>query len=211
MSLTEKQIEENKVKFLKLIAEIDIEGADTNGLVSYLDENGFFESPASTVYHSGYKGGLCQHSLNVFEIIQDLAQKYFPDKYSKSTLLVVSLLHDISKAGFYESSVVNKKIYNEKGSKQDNQGRFDWFAESVYKVRDSHDRFVAGTHEENSLLLISQFIPLTLEESVAIMNHHGTASPNAPSDLSAIMNKFPLLTLLHLSDMTATYIMERLV
>ena len=80
MSLTEKQIEENKIKFLKLIAEIDIEGADTNGLVSYLDENGFFESPASTVYHSGYKGGLCQHSLNVFEIIQDLAQKYFPDK-----------------------------------------------------------------------------------------------------------------------------------
>ena len=40
MSLTEKQIEENKIKFLKLIAEIDIEGADTNGLVSYLDENG---------------------------------------------------------------------------------------------------------------------------------------------------------------------------
>ena len=208
--LTDNQIEENKITFLKLVSEIEIEGADTEGLVKYLDENDFFTAPASTQYHSNFKGGLCQHSLNVCQAILDLAEKYFPEQYSRSTLLTVSLFHDISKTNFYESTIINKKIYNEKGSKQDNQGRFDWFAEQVFKVKDVHDRFLAGTHEENSLLILSKFIPLTLEESVAIMNHHGTASPNMPTDLSAIMNKFPLLTLLHLSDLIGTYINERI-
>ena len=207
--LNEEQINDNKVRFLKLLSEIDIEGTDTEGLVKFLEEKGFFEAPASTQYHSNFKGGLCLHSLNVCDTLLELAERYFPGKYERSTLLAVSLFHDISKMDFYELYVVNKKIYSEKGSKQDNQGRFDWFAESAYKVKDSHDRFIAGTHEENSLLLLSRFIPLNLEESVAIMNHHGTASPNAPSDLSAIMNKFPLLALLHLSDMIATYIFER--
>ena len=208
--LTNEQIIENKEKFLKLVAEINIEGADTQGLVEYLDKTDFFVAPASTQYHNNFKGGLCEHSLNVCEAILDLANNYFPNRYSKSTLLVVSLFHDISKVNFYESTIINKKIYSDKGTKQDNQGRFDWFAESVFKVKDVHDRFLAGTHEENSLLILSQYIPLTLEESVAIMNHHATASPNAPSDLSAIMNKFPLLTLLHLSDLIGTYIKERI-
>lgn len=208
--LTDSQITENKVRFLKLIAEIDIEGADTSGLVDFLEKNGFFEAPASTQYHSNFKGGLCLHSLNVYDNIVKLADMYFPGKYNQSTLITVSLLHDISKTDFYESYIMNKKIYSDKGSKQDNQGRFDWFAESAYKVKDCHDRFIAGTHEENSLLILSRFIPLTLEESVAVMNHHGTASPNAPADLSAIMNKFPLLTLLHLADMISTYVSERI-
>ena len=207
-ALTDKQIEENKLKFLKLVSEIDVEGADMEGLVAYLEEKGFFEAPASTQFHSCFKGGLCFHSLNVAEAIQDLADKYFPDKYSRNSLLIVSLFHDISKADFYESTIINKKIYNPKGSKQDNQGKFDWFAETAYKVKDINTRFVAGTHEENSLLLISQFIPLNLEESIAIMNHHGTASPNMPSDLTGIMNRYSLLTLLHLADMIATYVSE---
>ena len=208
MSLNEKQ-EANRAKFLKLVSEIEIEGADIEGLVNFLDSKDFFIAPASTQYHSNFAGGLCEHSLNVCENILKLAELYFPDKYSRSSLLLVSLFHDISKVNFYEPTIINKKIYSDKGSKQDNQGRFDWFSEQAFKVRDVHDRFLAGTHEENSLILLSQFVPLNLEESVAIINHHGTSSPNAPSDLSAIMNKFPLLTLLHLADMAATFIYER--
>ena len=40
--LTNEQIIENKEKFLKLVAEINIEGADTQGLVEYLDKTDFF-------------------------------------------------------------------------------------------------------------------------------------------------------------------------
>ena len=43
MSLTEKQ-EANRAKFLKLVSEIEIEGADIEGLVSFLDSKDFFIS-----------------------------------------------------------------------------------------------------------------------------------------------------------------------
>ena len=60
------------------------------------------------------------------------------------------------------------------------------------------------------MLLVGNYIPLTLEESVAIMHHHCNANDgNQLYDLSAIMNKYPLLTLLHLADMASTFITER--
>ena len=33
---------------------------------------------------------------------------------------------------------------------------------------------------------------------------------NPPADLSAVANKYPLVTLLHLADMSATYLNERI-
>ena len=210
--LTPEQIESNKIEFLKLISEINIPGADTEALVKFLDSNDFFTAPASTQYHCNFKGGLCYHSLNVYNALIRLYEQYKDviPAYDKNSLLVVGLLHDISKVNFYEAYVVNKKIYNEKGTKHDNLGNFDWFAEEAYKVKDSKERFLAGTHEENSMLLVGNYIPLTLEESVAIMHHHCNANDgNQLYDLSAIMNKYPLLTLLHLADMASTFITER--
>ena len=64
--LTRDQIEQNKQKFLELIASIQIDGADTEGLVNYLFSTDFFTAPASTIYHCNYDGGLCEHFLNVY-------------------------------------------------------------------------------------------------------------------------------------------------
>lgn len=212
--LTAEQIEANKIEFLKLIAEINIEGADTQGLVEWLDSSDFFTAPASTQYHANYKGGLCEHSLNVYKNLVTLYNQYksmLPYEYDKNSLLVVGLLHDISKTNYYEMYVANKKIYSENGMKHDNMGKFDWFAEEAYKVKDAHDRFVGGTHGFNSMMLVSKYIPLMFEESVAILNHHaGMDDKNATYDLSAILNKYPLATLLHLADMVSCYIYERI-
>ena len=210
--LTKQQIEQNKDEFLRLISEIEIEDADTQGLVEFLDSNDFFTAPASTQYHAAYEGGLCQHSLNVYHNLVKLYEmnKGKVPEYSKNTLLVVALLHDISKVNFYEKYVVNKKIYNEKGSKSDNMGKFDWFAEDAWKTKDAHDRFVFGTHAQNSLMLVGRFIPLDIEESCAIVNHHcNTNDSNVLYDQSAILEKYPLATLLHLADMVSTFIDER--
>lgn len=210
--LDKNQIESNKIEFLKLISEIDIEGADTQGLVDYLMNNDFFTAPASTQYHSAYEGGLCEHSLNVYRNLvklYDLNKGKVPE-YDKSSLLVVGLLHDISKVNFYEKYVMNKKVYNEKGTKSDNMGKFDWFAEDAFKTKDAHDRFIFGTHGQNSLMLVGRYIPLNAEESCAIVNHHaGMDDKNATYDLTAILNKYPLATLLHLADMMACYIDEK--
>ena len=149
--LTKDQIEQNKMRFLNLIAEINIEGADTQGLVEYLDNGDFFTAPASTLYHCNYTGGLCEHSLHVYDILEKLINDFYPGKYSEDTIKIVALLHDISKVNFYEVYVKNEKIYNEKGSKSDNQGRFDWFAKEAYKVKDAKERFLGGEHGNSTI------------------------------------------------------------
>lgn len=208
--LTKEQIEANKIEFLKLISEINIEGADTQGLVEYLDGGDFFTAPASTQYHCNYEGGLCYHSLNVYKTLVELMNRYFPGRYDNNSLLVVGLLHDMSKVNFYETYTSNKKIYNDQGTKHDNKGKFDWFAEDAYKTKDAHDRFVAGNHGFNSVMLVGRYIPLSLEESIAIYNHMAGADDKNPTyDLSAIMNKYPLASLLHAADYISTFAIER--
>lgn len=213
--LTEEQIENNKIEFLKLISEIDIEGADTQGLVEFLDENDFFNAPASTLYHANFKGGLCYHSLNVYKELLNLYNAYrereLVPEYDKNSLLVIGLLHDISKVNYYESYVVNKKIYNEKGTKHDNLGKFDWFAEEAFKVKDAHDRTLLGSHEEASSILIGKYIPMNLEELLAVMHHQAIPSEGQPiRDMSAMLNKYPLITLIQMADYISTFILERI-
>lgn len=207
--LTAEQIEQNKNEFIYLLSTIQIPGADIKGLVEYLLASDFFEAPASTLYHCNYAGGLCYHSLNVYKTLLDLTNLYVPGKYDKSTLIAVALLHDISKVNFYEKTIVNKKIYNEQGSKKDNLGKYEWVAEEAYKVKPAEERFLAGSHEENSMLIASRFIPFNMEEIVAIMHHHCNSNDgNQLYDLSAILNKYPLLTLLHSADFLSCFLKE---
>lgn len=201
----------NKELFLEEINKLErAEYCDIDGLLEFLNNSDFFEAPASTNYHGAYQGGLVQHSLNVFECLKNL-NNLFQTNYSEDTLRVVALFHDISKANFYERYIMNKKEYKPDGAKHDEQGAFDWVAVPGYKVKEAKDRFLAGDHATNSYLLISQFIPLTLEETAAILNHHGGMDNNwSLKDLTSIYNRYPLATLLHLADMSATYLLERI-
>lgn len=211
--LNKDQIEKNKLTFLQLIGEINIPGADIQGLIGFLESSDFFYAPASTIYHNNYEGGLCEHSLNVYYNLKMLYEKFknnLPCEYDQNSLLICGLLHDLSKANFYEMYTKNEKVYNPQGTKHDNMGKFDWVAVSAYKTKDAHNRFLAGTHEENSMLLIGRYIPLSHEEMVAIMNHHaGLGDTKVNYDLSAVSNAYPLLPLLHSADYLATFILER--
>ena len=207
--LNREQVENNKIKFLQLISEIDIPDADTQGLVDYLLGSDFFTAPASTQYHCNWEGGLCYHSLNVYETLSELADRYVPGKYSKSSLIVVGLLHDLAKVNFYEKFIMNKKVYTPNGSKHDNQGNFDWFAEEAYKVKDANDRFLGGEHGFNSMIIANRYIPMTYEETLAVLHHHaGLGESKQLFDLSAIMNKYALVPLLHMADFLSTFIKE---
>ena len=211
-SLSEQQILDNKNEFLQLLSRIQIQNADTQGLANYLLNSDFFEAPASTKYHCNFKGGLCLHSLNVYKNLEHLYESYkdlIDLKIDEDSLLICGLFHDISKTNFYEVSIGNKKVYSEQGSKHDNMGKFDWVSVESYKVRDPENRFIAGTHEENSVLLLSRFIPLNQDETVAIMNHHmHTGDGIQFMDQTYICNQYPLAVLLHIADYLSTFIME---
>lgn len=212
-TLTDEQIESNKQTFLSLLQSVQIEGALIEDLVKYLEGSDFFEAPASTKYHNSFKGGLCAHCLNVYDSLMFLYQQakaYRPElDYPQDSLIVVALLHDLSKANFYEPTIVNKKVYSDQGTKKDNLGKFDWFSEESYKVRELSERVIGGDHGFNSMMLVNRFIPLTYEESIAILNHHcGFDNGFVNKEMSAILNRYPLVSLLHMADWFSTYTIE---
>lgn len=73
-------------------------------LLDYLcsDKSDFFTAPASTKFHSACEGGLCEHSVNVYESLREYVNRpRFREEYgltySDETLAVVALLHDLCK------------------------------------------------------------------------------------------------------------------
>lgn len=229
--LDNKQIEENKNYFIALIKSIKRDDSDIDSLVDYLEnKSDFFTAPASTVYHNNFEGGLCEHSLNVYKCFMDFVKSnlkivgadgrtscqymYQTDNWTwtidEDSIKIVTLLHDISKANYYEKYFVNKKKYSQFGSKHDENGRFDWVSESAYKVSNESDRFIFSSHGCNSEFIVRSFIPLSVEESAAIINHHANMGEmNTAVNMSEIMNRFSLVTILHISDVLATFFFER--
>ena len=65
----------SKEKFIEIYNQfIKREGADK--LLAYLtDSSDFFTAPASARFHSSFAGGLCQHSLNVYECLKDYMER----------------------------------------------------------------------------------------------------------------------------------------
>lgn len=218
--LDENQLRENKDRFISLLKEIKREGANIEGLINKLDNMGFFEAPASTVYHCSIKGGLCLHSLNVYDNLLKLAEDKSsgivdPDRFyiknscvEKESIIIVALLHDIVKSSMYEQYFKNEKKYSPAGSKRDEGGNYDWVATKSYKVKEAKDRFLFSTHGHNSEYMINSFIPLKIEESIAVIHHMGYAEELELKDLSAIYDRYPLALLLYTADLISTFVDE---
>lgn len=199
-------INQNKEVYLELLSGIEREGFFKEQLLSLLNNSDFFTAPASTKYHSAYPGGLCEHSLDVYKELKMLSNKFPQYFYTEDTIRIVSLLHDISKVNLYKKDIRNKKVYHEAGSKTDNLGRFDWVSEEAYSV-DNENKFIFGNHEQTSEFIVRQYMPLFVEESVALLHHHGGMGWDSTRvDITRIFNKYPLALMLHTADMLATYL-----
>ena len=218
--LSREQIEDNKIEFIKLLRSIERPGAKIEELITKLETSDFFTAPASTKYHNAFEGGLCDHCLNVYynmmhlfnykmeTIVPDLNEEVI-SKW-KESIIIVSLLHDFSKMNFYKLSSRNQKVYCVDGDKYDELGKFRWETVLAYTVKDIKDRFMYGSHEMTSEYMARQFIPLTLEESVAISHHAcGMENDSAQDRVGDLCHRFSLLTLLHLADMLGCFVDER--
>lgn len=218
--LTDEQIIANKNRFLNIVKSITREGMNMDRLLAQLEHSDFFEAPASAIYHNAFKGGLCEHCLNVYDTLVDFCEAIYPDQcdefgnfiaktcpYSEDTLKIVALFHDFDKMNKYERTVQNKKIYSETGSKYDEMGKFDWVSVPGYKRKDVKDTFVLGTHGENSCYMTETFIPLSAEEHAAITAHHAVYD-NPKLDTTAIYSRYHLACLLHVADLTSTMVLE---
>ena len=209
--LTDVQIEQNKQEFLNELSQVKREGIDK--LIEWLKspdpkDCDFFIAPSSTVYHGNFKGGLCQHSLNVYKCLKELVPLYIkmneekgrkPVKITDEEMRIVALLHDLCKVQFYYETPKNYK---------DDDGI--WKTYTGYAI---NDRFPFG-HGEKSCFLIQRFMMLTGVEALAIRWHMGLGdvSVHLEPTHKAAFNKAwdicPLAYLLHLADSMSSYLLE---
>ena len=186
--------------YIQLLKSVDRPGIDA--LIDYLQNSDFFEAPASTIYHGSYEGGLLEHSLNVYNMLQwyvaNLQDSDFElPKISEESIIVVALLHDLCKVNCYHKSTRNVK--NERTGK--------WEKVPCYK----REPLLPIGHGGKSVFIIQQFIKLTPEEAQAIYWHMGaydTSPYNTLNELGKSYEMNLLAFLLNQADMMATYIAE---
>lgn len=187
----------NAEQFSALVKEnISRKGIDE--LMNWLfNETDFKKAPCSTKYHMNIPGGLLQHSLNVYNVLVNLAVDFGYDVQKHAeTLTIISLFHDVCKTNFYKPAILKKKV----GS--------SWIEYQGYEI---DDELPLG-HGEKSCILIQRYMKLTNDELLAIRWHMGAYDDACRSgnfmQLSNAQNKHKFVTMLHCADMLASHIME---
>jgi len=188
----------SKERFIEVYKTyIKREGADK--LLEYLLSSDFFTAPASARYHCSFEGGLCEHSLNVYDCLVSYlnmprTKEIMGVSYSEESIAIVALLHDLCKVGVYKKGFRNVK--NEQGAWQ----RVDTF---------EYDDKLPYGHGEKSVYIASGYMRLTREEAFAIRYHMGYSSQTEdPRNVSAAFEMFPLAFALSTADSEATYFIE---
>ena len=169
-----------KEEFLMLLKSINREGMDE--LINFIERSDFFKAPASTRFHGSYEGGLLEHSLNVYKILSEKVKNCPIElNVSQDSIIIMSLLHDICKANFYKVDYRNAK--NDLGV---------WEKVPYYTIDDT----IPYGHGEKSVMMISEYIKLTVEEKYAIRWHMGFTEPKEMySTIGQAYKKYPIALL----------------
>ncbi len=208
--MTELEIQANKQKFIDLCHQyIHRDGLDK--MLAYLEKTDFYEAPSSTSFHLNVEGGLCQHSINVFEtalaINESVAKPSiaagvspFDEEVSEESIAIATLFHDICKVKIYHKSL--------RWVKSELTGK--WVNYNGYEVK---DEFPLG-HGEKSCLMLSWYIRLKPEEMLAIRWHMGMFDVGENSSPSRIAfynaaEKSPLVSIVHSADFLSSKLKEK--
>lgn len=192
-------VKANQQRFTEIFKE-NITRPGSERLLEWLNSDGsdFFTAPASTKYHGAYEGGLCEHSINVYECLREyLARERVKNEYgldySDEAVAIVALLHDLCKVNLYRTGYRNAK--NEQGV---------WEKVPYYEF---HETLPYG-HGEKSVYIISGFMRLTRDEAMAIRWHMGFSGEENTNTIGKALELFPLALAAHIADMEATFYVE---
>lgn len=192
-------VKANQQRFTEIFKE-NITRPGSERLLEWLNSDGsdFFTAPASTKYHGAYEGGLCEHSINVYDCLREyLARERVKNEYgldySDESIAIVALLHDLCKVNLYRTSYRNAK--NEQGV---------WEKVPYYEF---HETLPYG-HGEKSVYIISGFMRLTRDEAMAIRWHMGFSGEENTNTIGKALELFPLALAAHIADMEATFYVE---
>ena len=192
-------------EFEQLLRSTGREGIET--VILRLHESGFFEAPASTVFHGNYHGGLVDHSLNVCHTALKLRETMTALKPSielalpREHVIISALLHDVCKADIYKEEQKWRK-------NKDN----NWESYLSYGV--NYSSFPVG-HGEKSVIRLLQWGLRMEEDEILAIRWHMTAwdmpfqSSELKSNLSVAQEKYPLLAIIQAADTLATSLLDQ--
>lgn len=180
----------NTDRFVNLLLETHRTGIE-NLLNHLATETDFFKAPASSKYHGSCEGGLLDHSLAVYDCFLKMIST-FNVVVPRGSAAIVCLLHDLCKANFYKQEMRWRK-----------DDRNQWEQYSTYGF---DDQLPLG-HGEKSVIILQQYITLSVDEIMAIRWHMGLSDTDygLRQSLSAAMDKFPIIIALHAADLAANY------
>lgn len=197
-------VEDARQRFIDIWNEkvVPVRGEQAEKMLRYLDGKhcDFFIAPGSARGHSGHYGGLVMHSLNVYYCLIDVLAS---DIYrqvgldpSDDTVAIVALLHDLCKANFYAIEVRNRK---------NKDGQWEPYPFITY-----NDSFPYG-HGEKSAYMVSRFMDLSAEETMAIRYHMGfsdCSDENTRRHYTQAASKYPLCVAVNEADTRAAILLE---
>ena len=183
-------------RFIQLLQSTKRHGIESLIAPYLVSETDFFTAPASAKYHGSHEGGLVEHSLAVYDCFLKIVNSSQFD-IAQDTAIIVCLLHDLCKANFYTVSTRNVK----------NEQTGAWEKIPYYGY---DDKLPLG-HGEKSVIILQQYIALSLDEVMAIRWHMGLSETDYSTrqSLSAAMNQFPIITALHAADLAACYFIKK--
>ena len=183
----------DKELFISLLR--DINRPNTEKLICKLDAMGFFQAPASASLpsrrsHFAFKGGLLEHTLNVYycgRILWKLLRNYITS-VPYEEVVVSTLLHDVCKADRYI------------------------LCEGLY-VKAPDASLPIGHSEKSLTIILGSGYPLNESEICAIRFHMAPFRLNhvCSDELSSFetsQEKYPLVTLLECADTLCAKIIE---
>ena len=195
-------VQANKDRFCEILRRTGRAGVET--VLAELDQLGFFSAPASTRFHLAEEGGLCQHSLNVYDeamlvkVLQCRLRPNLEPKLNDVSVAVAALLHDVCKAEVYRTEIKHRKV----------NGKWEDYLGYV----PDYSALPLGHGEKSVIRLLRWGFELTDEEMMAIRWHmHAWSLSDSPED-GANFNKAnercPLLAVLIAADGLAAHILE---
>lgn len=179
-----------QLAFEKELVGVKREGLDN--LLLWLKDSDFYLAPASTRFHLAEPGGLAIHSIHVLNIAKKL-NKVLGEPCTEESLIICSLFHDLGKHKYFGKDFYNKKPLLKSGKEP---------AQPYERNKD----LISVPHEISSIHILSKFIPLTEDETWAILQHNGMYS-----DLKYTLNgkETELQMIIHWADMWASRVIER--
>jgi hypothetical protein len=192
-------------EFNELLRMTNREGVEY--VIEDLTSLGFFEAPASSVFHLNIEGGLVEHSLNVCKVALELREVMIKlddslrDSLPKDSVIIASLLHDVCKSDIYKPVI--KKQKNQYGV---------WVDKPGYNL--DYSNFPLGHGEKSVIMLLRSGLDLSDDEIMAIRWHmHSWDLPFQSADIKANLDaakkQCPLIALIIAADGLAANMLEK--